>query len=204
MYIYIYTKSSITGGQNILELLKRWMGLGNLMKHGWIAHLYPLTISLRELLVRSQKRMFFSSRNDYSNSSVHNRILIRSSDDGKAYIQEPPKYSKYSGISQVFLVISYVLPIFTHRLTETNGSWSPQNGIFEIQQIPREETQETPVDPAIQPPDLIGIHLPLQFTLYFSIGCFMWFEHGFTMFYANLVCGLNRMNYLMGCASLPL
>ena len=120
--IYIYTKSSITGGQNILELLKRWMGLGNLMKHGWIAHLYPLTISLRELLVRSQKRMFFSSRNDYSNSSVHNRILIRSSDDGKAYIQEPPKYSKYSGISQVFLVISYVLPIFTHRLTETNGS----------------------------------------------------------------------------------
>ena len=98
------------------------MGLGNLMKHGWIVHLYPLTISLRELLVRSQKRMVFSSRNDYSNSSVHNRILIRSSDDGKAYIQEPPKYSKYSGISQVFLVISYVLPIFTHRLTETNGS----------------------------------------------------------------------------------
>lgn len=108
IYLYIHTKSLITGGQNILELLKRWMGLGNLMKHGWIARLYPLTISVRELLVRSQKRMdFFPSRNDYSNSSVHNRILIRSSDDGKAY-RNPQNIVNIAG----FLKFSWLFHMF--------------------------------------------------------------------------------------------
>ena len=126
VYIYIYIHIQIEFNYwraKHLGTLKRWMGLGNLMKHAWIARLYPLTISLRELLVHSQKRMdFFSSRNDYSNCSVHNRILIRSSDDGKAY-RNPQKYSKYSGIFLRFPgYFIYVLPIFTHRLTETNGS----------------------------------------------------------------------------------
>lgn len=179
------------------------MGLGNLMKHAWIARLYPLTISLRELLVRSQKGIVFFPQEMIIPTAL---CIIASWFAARMtgrLTGTPKNIVNIAGFSYVFLVISYMF--YQFLLIGWQKRTDPEvHGILEIQQVPCEKTQETPVDPAIQPPDLIGIHLLLQFTLYFSIGCFMWFEHGFTMFYANLVRGLNRMNYLMGCASLPL